>query len=116
MPSLQRLEIAWTDDTGAYTLTLDPTGALRLQGPPPAANASARPVRPAPPRRGARWDDDEQESLRTSHAAGVPVKALAEAHERSEGSIRAQLVRMGLLTAEEAQLRYPPRPASPPAP
>jgi hypothetical protein len=51
------------------------------------------------------WDEEEEERLRAGHREGLPLRILAERHQRSHGSIRARLERLGLVDPSSRELR-----------
>ena len=56
---------------------------------------AAKPAKPA--RAGRSWDDPEDQRLAAGFESGTAVAELARQHRRSKGSIRARLVRLGLV-------------------
>jgi hypothetical protein len=70
--------------------------ALYLGARALATQAAAEERRqPSPPKAGKPWTPDEERKLLVGYDAGVPVKRLAEIHERSRGGITARLARLG---------------------
>ena len=57
----------------------------------------AKPPKPKPARAGQAWDDPEDQRLTAAFESGTAVAELARQHRRSKGSIRARLVRLGLV-------------------
>lgn len=110
------LYVSWHTEAGTFRLSVDPTGRPTLSGPanPPAASLPA-PPRPSaasrrpdgPAARGRKWTEAEDAELAARFDQGEDPVALAERFERTAGAIRARLVRLGLLDAEAAGLRYP---------
>lgn len=110
------LYVAWHTDAGTFRLSVDPGGRPTLTGPAnPPEPPSPDPSRPAagarradhPAARGRKWTEAEDAELAARFDQGEDPVALAERFERSAGAIRARLVRLGLLDAEAAGLRYP---------
>jgi hypothetical protein len=93
---IMELSIRWRDGSGVWRLRLG-DGKPRLT--PDAGDKEGR--------RGSAWSEEEEEAIRASFAAGDSVPDLAERLGRSAGAVRARLVRLGLLSEEEAGLRYP---------
>jgi hypothetical protein len=121
--SIEELEINWRVGAHRYSLVLTPDGRPHLTGPagavealgnsagataagPPDAPAAA-PPRPGPERRGKAWSELEEAHVCDGFARGDTPGAIAAALGRTSGAVRARLVRFGLLTEEEAGLRYP---------
>jgi len=113
--SIEELEINWRVGAHRYSLVLTPDGRPHLSGPvaagplPEAAGFDAPPAtpRPGPARRGKAWSDEDEAQVRGGFARGETPGAIAAALGRTSGAVRARLVRFGLLTEEEAGLRYP---------
>jgi hypothetical protein len=95
---LDFLEIRWTEDGEPRQLIF---GGDDL---PPAGTVSPR---PGPARRGRPWSEEEEGALRDGFGRGESPEALAKGTGRTAGAVRARLVKLGLLDAAEAGLRYP---------
>jgi hypothetical protein len=54
-----------------------------------------------PPRAGQPWTDAEDCALVSESEAGLSEKEMSERHQRTQGSIRSRLVRLGKLTFGE---------------
>ena len=115
--AIDELEIRWRYGSASYTLTIDADGAPHLalsarpDGRSDPAPLAARPApRGGPERRGKPWTDEEEAEIRASHEAGESAGAIAKALGRSHGAVQARLVKLGLISAEDAGLRFPVRP------
>src|SRR5262249_5318026 len=53
-----------------------------------------------PSRHGLSWSAEEDNRLRTAFEAGEAISAIAAAHERKIGAVRARLVRFGLISED----------------
>ena len=65
--------------------------------------AGDKPVRPkaeGPGKAGKSWSPEEDQRLLAAFDAGTDVPALAKLHERTNGAIRARLIRHGRLQAD----------------
>jgi hypothetical protein len=122
---IDHLELTWRAGADAWTLTLDADAPPRLERHAPGdpdsetpapPDRSARPTRPAArnPRRGQAWSAEDEEHLKSAFADGISLTAVAASLGRSEGALRARLVRLGLMDESEAGLRFPVAPASGP--
>ena len=58
--------------------------------------------RTAPVRAGAKWTDEEDQAVAEAFSGGIKISQIARDHGRTSGSIRARLIRLGLIeeTAE----------------
>ena len=54
-------------------------------------------VRPSPEQAGKPWNEEEEQALLQRFDEGEPVTAIARAHGRTTGAIRARLVQCGRL-------------------
>ncbi len=70
----------------------------------PRAHKAARSDLPA--NTGKKWSPEEEQQLAAAFDTGKPIKALAELHKRTYGSIEARLVKLGKIELPEEQLRY----------
>ncbi|MDP2311733.1 MAG: hypothetical protein Q8P41_02420 [Pseudomonadota bacterium] len=118
--SIELLEVSWRVGTDRFSFVLTPDGTPHLTGPgvtelaafgpaapPPVRERPAKATRPGPARRGQAWSEDEETQLREGFARGDEPAAIATTLGRTSGSVRARLVRMGLLDEVAAGLRYP---------
>jgi hypothetical protein len=110
--SIELLEVSWRVGADRFSFVLTPDGTPHLTGPgvrelTEAAEPTARPAPTGPARRGKAWSDDEEAQLRARFTQGGTPGAIATALGRTSGSVRARLVRLGLLDEEAAGLRYP---------
>jgi len=129
--ALEEVVLSWRAGGVSHTLTVDADGVPRLlsggaaeepraaapsrrrkrTGEEPAPDAEeappAAPVDPARARRGKPWTTDEEAYIRAGFEAAEPPAALGRRIGRSAGAVTARLVVLGLLSAEEAGLRYP---------
>ncbi len=111
--SIEMLEVSWRVGAERYSFVLTPDGTPHLIGPGLSeASETPTPAHPdpavrGPARRGKAWTYDEEAQLREGFTRGEPPAALATALGRTSGSVRARLVRLGLLDETEAGLRYP---------
>lgn len=111
----QGFEFRWKAGGRQHALFIDSTGHPHLDddggddAPGPSPRAKARPAQ-----RGKRWSEEEEDRLCLRLRTAEDAQALAEELGRSRGAVLARGVRLGLIDAEEAGLRYPPggRPAS----
>lgn len=108
--SIELLEVSWRVGADRFSFVLTPDGAPHLTGPgvrelTEAAEPTDRPAGPA--RRGKAWSEEEEAQLRERFTRGDTPADIAAALGRTSGSVRARLVRMGLLDEEAAGLRYP---------
>lgn len=69
-----------------------------LEGAPAAPAARKRERGELPPNTGKPWSAEDDESLRTGFAAGVPTKDLAAALGRTRWAIESRLVKLGEMT------------------
>ncbi|MFZ5478096.1 MAG: hypothetical protein ACOZNI_15080 [Myxococcota bacterium] len=99
--SVDTIEVVWRVGAREFKFVLGADGTPRLDPPP----APAR--RPGPPNRGRPWSPEEEEEIRARLDAAEDAGAIAERLGRSRGAVLARAVRLGLLTEEEAGLRYP---------
>lgn len=107
----------WNADDHRYTLVrtdesivLLVDDEVRLTGGAevfePLARALRRPSA-APGKAGKPWTEAEDTTLAQRHQAGEDVAALMETFQRSRGSIRARLVRLGLVDTPSWAGRWP---------
>ncbi len=54
-------------------------------------------------RAGHPWNSQEDEALRSSFHLGIPLRDLAQRHQRTPGAITARLIRHGLLEPDGTQ-------------
>lgn len=127
------LSIRWRSPAGTHHLVVGEDGVPHLTEaaptsdlwsaawdpaalePPPRPPARVRP-RASAPKRGKPWSEEEEAILRDGFAADEPHAAIAERIGRTPGAVLARLVKLGLVEAASAGLRFPPRPpaAGPP--
>lgn len=53
--------------------------------------------RTAPPKAGSGWSAEEEQELIRQFKAKLPIKAIAESHQRTRGAIQSRLARLGLI-------------------
>ncbi|MEE8157556.1 MAG: hypothetical protein V3T51_05320 [Gammaproteobacteria bacterium] len=70
----------------------------------PGARRAARSDLPA--NTGKKWSTEEEQQLAAAFDTGKSIKALAELHKRTYGSIEARLAKLGKIELPEEQLRY----------
>jgi DNA helicase-2/ATP-dependent DNA helicase PcrA len=111
----ERRHCIWTDPRSDATddrlPLLSARERQRLSGGLLPEQPSRRPIRnrgqraksdAAPARHGLSWSAEEDGRLRTMFLAGEAISAMAQAHGRKKGAIRARLVKLGLLTDHDA--------------
>jgi hypothetical protein len=103
---LTSLEIRWRQGAQQYTLTVGEDGVPRLDSPPDGP-AEARPPRAGPVRKGSRWTKEEEDTVLRRFNTPEDAKDIAVELGRSRGAVLARAVVLGLVTEEEAGLRYP---------
>ena len=74
-----------------------------LQPEPPPSK------RDLPANHGKSWTPEEKQEIAALFARGVSIQEIADARQRTRGSIRAELIRQGLIEAEPSDV--PPTPA-----
>ena len=118
--SLLQFELHWSAGGVRHAFVIHPDGSPRLSASAITAaetateRATGSGSSPGPTRRGKGWTEADDAWLREGFARAETPTALAGELGRSSGAVRARLVRMGLLDAADAGLRYPVAPA--PAP
>ncbi|MCK5563769.1 MAG: hypothetical protein KAJ07_00860 [Planctomycetes bacterium] len=56
-----------------------------------------------PQRVGKPWDNEEAEKAATAYDKGFGIKEIATKHQRTNGAIKSQLVKMGKISKDEIQ-------------
>lgn len=118
--SVDMLEVTWRIGADRFSFVLTPDGTPHLSGPG-LRQLAEQPTGPAtrtgPARRGKAWSEEEEAQLRERFTRGDTAGDIGAQLGRTSGSVRARLVRMGLLDEEAAGLRYPvPRSPTPAVP
>ncbi len=117
---IEHIELQWrcgarlhrlvVDAEGTPTLTTS-EGTAALPSDTALSRVATSPPAPSgPARRGKAWTEEEEGILREGFEAAEPPAELARRVGRTKGAVTARLVRLGLISEEEAGLRYPVRP------
>jgi len=75
------------------------TAVLHLRQKP----IQPEPPKASPPKAGSSWGTEEDQELIRQFKANLPIKAIADSHQRTRGAIQSRLARLGLVEP-------PPRP------
>jgi hypothetical protein len=78
------------------------TKALELTAAKPPRAASDLPAKAGKP-----WSEDEDQHLLAGFDSGLPVAALAQAHDRTTGAITSRLIRLGRLQINREEVPLP---------
>lgn len=87
------------DETSLFELAKEPEvqAALKCAIAAIARERSSRSDKPLPARNGENWSNEEDDQLRKEHAANQSISEIALLHRRTNGAIRSQMAKLGLI-------------------